>query len=223
MQTGRASVCRLDQPTAAHTMSNCGCMQEDTFIPTCTTKETLAFYAGVTLGAGWTRSSKRERVAQVLEAVGLGHTADTLVSVGFCSGCWWQRLGLACVHNGVAGENIYSHLHPPAPTVPAYINADLSSSHLELALCCRRMCPVGWRHASWRPDAARPFGRRAQASEHSCRHPRRSISHLPGRTNVRCVKCACVVFAPGKVPLALQTSRMNTELLPTVQRSQHAC
>jgi len=45
-----------------------------------TSGETLTFYAGVTLGARWTSSSKRERVAEVLQAVGLGHSTDTLVS-----------------------------------------------------------------------------------------------------------------------------------------------
>lgn len=54
--------------------------QDDTFIPTMSTKETLTFYAGVTLGDGWSRASRTARAAEVLEAVGLGHTVDTLVS-----------------------------------------------------------------------------------------------------------------------------------------------
>jgi hypothetical protein len=45
-----------------------------------TCQETLAFYGGVTLGgAKWTRASRAERVAEVLAAVGLAHTAHTLV------------------------------------------------------------------------------------------------------------------------------------------------
>jgi len=61
-------------------------MQENTFIPTMTTQETLAFYAGVTLGENWPRSKRKERVAAVLAAVGLADSAHTLVSewVGGC-------------------------------------------------------------------------------------------------------------------------------------------
>jgi ABC-type multidrug transport system ATPase subunit len=55
-------------------------MQEDTFIPTMSSRETQAFYAGVTLGKPWSRSTRKQRVAQVLDAVGLSESADTLVS-----------------------------------------------------------------------------------------------------------------------------------------------
>lgn len=51
-------------------------------MPTMTCQETLAFYGGVSLGgAKWTRASRNERVEEVLAAVGLGHTAHTLVSI----------------------------------------------------------------------------------------------------------------------------------------------
>lgn len=51
-------------------------------MPTMTCQETLAFYGGVSLGgAKWTRASRNERVEEVLAAVGLGHTAHTLVSM----------------------------------------------------------------------------------------------------------------------------------------------
>lgn len=68
-------------------MMKCSCVwlcppppQEDTFVPTMTCQETLAFYGGVTLGgAKWNRASRRERVEEVLAAVGLAHTAHTLV------------------------------------------------------------------------------------------------------------------------------------------------
>lgn len=56
-------------------------MQEDTFVPTMTCKETLAFYSGVSLGGKeWPRAKRIERVEEVLAAVGLAHTVNTLVS-----------------------------------------------------------------------------------------------------------------------------------------------
>eukprot|EP00882_Tetradesmus_deserticola_P028957 GHRQ01032306.1.p1 GENE.GHRQ01032306.1~~GHRQ01032306.1.p1 ORF type:complete len:110 (-),score=58.27 GHRQ01032306.1:395-724(-) len=54
--------------------------QEDNFVPTMTTKETLTFYASVILPSSWAASKKAERVVEVLDAVGLGHTHKTLVS-----------------------------------------------------------------------------------------------------------------------------------------------
>lgn len=55
-------------------------LQEDNFIPTMSSRETLAFYARVVLGKPWSRASRRERVAQVLDAVGLSKSANTPVS-----------------------------------------------------------------------------------------------------------------------------------------------
>lgn len=59
----------------------CVCdLQEDTFIPTMSSRETLSFYAGVMLGKAFTHMSRKARVAQVLDAVGLRLAADTPVS-----------------------------------------------------------------------------------------------------------------------------------------------
>ncbi len=55
-------------------------MQEDTFVPTMSSQETLAFYAGVMLGKDWSSVSRRQRVTQVLGAMGLSKSADTPVS-----------------------------------------------------------------------------------------------------------------------------------------------
>lgn len=59
------------------------CLQDDTFIPTMTCHETLTLYAGVTLGAGWTRSARGERVQEVLGAIGLTHAAHTQVGLRY--------------------------------------------------------------------------------------------------------------------------------------------
>lgn len=68
---------------AKHDM--CVCSQEDTFVPTMTCRETLAFYGGVTLGGpDWGRAQRNERVEEVLAAVGLAHASHTLVSM-LCS------------------------------------------------------------------------------------------------------------------------------------------
>jgi hypothetical protein len=56
------------------------CLQEDNFVPTMTTKETLDFYASVILPSSWSSAKKHERVVEVLDAVGLGHGHKTLVS-----------------------------------------------------------------------------------------------------------------------------------------------
>lgn len=59
----------------------CVChLQDDTFNPTMSSHETLAFYAGVMLGQSWSRALRVERVDQVLQAVGLSKSADTPVS-----------------------------------------------------------------------------------------------------------------------------------------------
>eukprot|EP00879_Flechtneria_rotunda_P005971 GHRR01006278.1.p1 GENE.GHRR01006278.1~~GHRR01006278.1.p1 ORF type:complete len:428 (+),score=125.08 GHRR01006278.1:410-1693(+) len=52
--------------------------QEDNFVPTMT-KETLDFYSHVVLPSRWSAAKRHERVVEVLEAVGLGHTMKTLV------------------------------------------------------------------------------------------------------------------------------------------------
>ena len=44
-----------------------------------TVSETAAFYAALTLPGSWRAPARRERVAQVLAAMGLSHTEDTLV------------------------------------------------------------------------------------------------------------------------------------------------
>lgn len=51
-------------------------------------QETLSFHAGVLLGDGWTREARKERVSEVLSAVGLGHAAGTLVSLTKNLGVW---------------------------------------------------------------------------------------------------------------------------------------
>jgi ABC-type multidrug transport system ATPase subunit len=67
-------------------LTHCGCTchtQEDTFTPTMTCQETLAFYAGVMLGGQqWScHKSRAGRVEEVLAAVGLRHSKDTLVGL----------------------------------------------------------------------------------------------------------------------------------------------
>ena len=46
-----------------------------------TVQETCAFYATVLLPKGTTRATKLERIAEVLAAMGLSHTTETLVSL----------------------------------------------------------------------------------------------------------------------------------------------
>jgi hypothetical protein len=58
-------------------------LQEDNFVPTMTTKETLDFYASVILPSSWPKAKKNERVVEVLDAVGLGHGHKTLVRDGW--------------------------------------------------------------------------------------------------------------------------------------------
>ncbi|KAF8066171.1 abcG22 [Scenedesmus sp. PABB004] len=53
--------------------------QEDNFVPTMTTAETLRFYARVILPATWPTARRAERLSEVLDAVGLGHAQHTLV------------------------------------------------------------------------------------------------------------------------------------------------
>jgi hypothetical protein len=73
--------CAFPQAQLVHRLHLfCAQLQEDTFIPTMSSHETLAFYAGVMLGKPWTHASRRERVEQVLDAMGLSKSADTPVS-----------------------------------------------------------------------------------------------------------------------------------------------
>ena len=44
-----------------------------------TVSETAGFYASLLLPRNWGIAARRNRVTQVLAAMGLGHTADTLV------------------------------------------------------------------------------------------------------------------------------------------------
>ena len=45
--------------------------QDDNFIATMTTQETMRFYADIVLPQHWTRKQRRDRVGEVLGAVGL--------------------------------------------------------------------------------------------------------------------------------------------------------
>lgn len=72
--------CAVQLLLTSHSLQLTALLQDDTFTPTQTSQETLTFYAAVTLGEGWSHSSRKGRVAEVLDAVGLGHAADTLVS-----------------------------------------------------------------------------------------------------------------------------------------------
>ena len=52
-------------------------VQEDTFIPTMTCNETLAFYAAVLLSGG--SQQRRQQVKEVIREMGLATSSDTLV------------------------------------------------------------------------------------------------------------------------------------------------
>jgi hypothetical protein len=54
-------------------------LQADNFVPTMTTEETLAFFAALMLPARMSGADKAARVKEVLAALGLSHTAHTLV------------------------------------------------------------------------------------------------------------------------------------------------
>jgi hypothetical protein len=82
-------------------------LQEDTFSPTMTCQETLVFHAGVMLGGQqWScHRNRAERVEEVLAAVGLRHSKDTLV--GGCSTLLWPNsLQNICVIE-VAAKCVY--------------------------------------------------------------------------------------------------------------------
>jgi ABC-type multidrug transport system ATPase subunit len=54
-------------------------LQEDNFVPTMTTKETLTFYSNMVIPSNWTAKRRQERVEEVLAAMGLAHSHHTLV------------------------------------------------------------------------------------------------------------------------------------------------
>lgn len=55
--------------------------QEDNFIPTMTTLETLNFYARLVIPTSTSRAQRRRRVDEVLFMVGLDNSRDTMVKV----------------------------------------------------------------------------------------------------------------------------------------------
>jgi hypothetical protein len=62
-------------------------LQADNFVPTMTTEETLAFFAALILPAHMGSADKAARVKEVLAALGLSHTAHTLVGAA-AAACW---------------------------------------------------------------------------------------------------------------------------------------
>jgi hypothetical protein len=75
--------------------------QADNFLPTLSVRETALFYATMQLPGSWSAAQRRERIAQVLAAMGLAHTEDTLVGgggdFGGGVGSTWEGWGLARV------------------------------------------------------------------------------------------------------------------------------
>lgn len=65
--------------------------QHDNFLPAMTARETMHFYATLQLPKSWGAAPRRERVAQVLAAMGLAHAQDTLVGGGRAA---WGRGGV---------------------------------------------------------------------------------------------------------------------------------
>ncbi|KAF8067234.1 ctr9 [Scenedesmus sp. PABB004] len=53
--------------------------QDDNFMPTMTVSETCGYYATLTLPRGMAKAARRARIGEVLAAMGLSHTTDTLV------------------------------------------------------------------------------------------------------------------------------------------------
>ena len=53
--------------------------QDDNFLPTMTVSETCTFYATLLLPNSTSKAQRQERIAEVLAAMGLAHTVDTLV------------------------------------------------------------------------------------------------------------------------------------------------
>jgi ABC-type multidrug transport system ATPase subunit len=54
-------------------------MQDDNFVATMTSLETLNFYASLTLPSSWSKSERKHRVTDVLTAMGLKHRQKTMV------------------------------------------------------------------------------------------------------------------------------------------------
>jgi ABC-type multidrug transport system ATPase subunit len=55
------------------------CLQEDNFVATMTSMETLNFYASITLPNDWSKAERKQRVVDVLSAMGLKHRQKTMV------------------------------------------------------------------------------------------------------------------------------------------------
>lgn len=95
------------QLSPAHVLVDFLGAQENTFIPTMTSQETLMFYAGVTLGENWPHSKRKERVAAVLAAVGLAESAHTPVSA-------------LVVNPGNEPVLLREHLQPASAAAPSW-------------------------------------------------------------------------------------------------------
>lgn len=65
-----------------------------------TVQETLTFYATLQLPDSNSRAQRQERIAEVLAAMGLSHTVDTLVSCAVLSVCLCVCV---CVWGGMGG------------------------------------------------------------------------------------------------------------------------
>jgi ATP-binding cassette subfamily G (WHITE) protein 2 len=57
----------------------CVSVQDDNFVATMTSLETLNFYASITLPSSWSKAERKDRVADVLGAMGLKHRGKTMV------------------------------------------------------------------------------------------------------------------------------------------------
>jgi ABC-type multidrug transport system ATPase subunit len=55
-------------------------LQDDNFMPTMTVLETCSYYATLTLPRKLSKATRQERIREVLAAMGLSHTQQTLVS-----------------------------------------------------------------------------------------------------------------------------------------------
>lgn len=54
-------------------------LQDDNFMPTMTVLETCSYFATLTLPRKWTKHTRKDRITEVLAAMGLSHTLNTLV------------------------------------------------------------------------------------------------------------------------------------------------
>jgi ABC-type multidrug transport system ATPase subunit len=70
-------------------------LQDDNFMPTMTVLETCSYYATLTLPRKLSKATRQERIREVLAAMGLSHTMQTLVSISAVITiiilCWRQR------------------------------------------------------------------------------------------------------------------------------------